>query len=190
MPPPEATPPEATPLVPHTRAQFLALTEKFEPYLEHLLASPVFGRGPGRTAAPRKRGVYLFTEVQDGEPKHLYVGRVGLTERAAAAGVEGYSNFRTRLAGHSRPSSRHSEASFAYRLTVEKLGPDVMATLPVKRAERSVHAGFEPEFKLQKERVTEMEFRVVEIDDPFESYTFEPYAAYRLGTPYNSWATS
>lgn len=104
-----------TPLPPRSRKEFLALTERFEPYLNDLLASPVYGRSvPGRDAAPKTRGVYLFTEVQDGQPRHLYVGWVGLTERAAAAGGEGYSNFRTRLSGHSRPSARHTEATFAY----------------------------------------------------------------------------
>ena len=40
------------------------------------------------------------------------------------------------------------------------------------------------------EQVTAMEFRVVKIADDFECYLLEPYAAYRLGTPYNSRATS
>jgi hypothetical protein len=40
------------------------------------------------------------------------------------------------------------------------------------------------------EQVTAMEFRVVKIADDFECYLLEPYAAYRLGTPYNSRAAS
>ena len=67
----------------------------------------------------------------------------GPTERAAKKGG-GHSNFRTRLAGHTRPLSGHNQATFAWR------------------------------FLCQKERVTAMEFRVVAIPDSFESYMFEP----------------
>lgn len=87
---------------------------KLPGYLETLLASDVFGRSPGRRPAPREHGVYLFTEAG----RHLYVGRCGLTERAAKRG-RGHSNFRTRLAGHARPSSAHNQATFAWRLAVE-----------------------------------------------------------------------
>ncbi|MGO9751306.1 MAG: hypothetical protein ACLP22_07310 [Solirubrobacteraceae bacterium] len=41
-----------------------------------------------------------------------------------------------------------------------------------------------------KERITAMEFRIVEIEDDRESAVFEVYAAYMLQTPYNSFATS
>jgi hypothetical protein len=62
--------------------------------------------------------------------------------------------------------------------------------LPTTRAALERDSRFRQEFALQKERVTEMDFRVVTITDNFESYVFEPYAALVLGTPYNSWATS
>jgi len=55
---------------------------KLPGYLEALLDSEVFGRGPGREPPPREHGVYLFTEAG----RHLYVGRCGLTERAAKKG--------------------------------------------------------------------------------------------------------
>ena len=64
----------------------------------------------GRKPPPHEHGVYLFTEAG----RHLYVGRCGLTERAAKKGG-GHSNFRTRLAGHTRPSSGHNKATFAWR---------------------------------------------------------------------------
>ena len=60
--------------------------------------------------------------------------------------------------------------------------------MPVARADRQIHAEFVAEFLKQKERVTAMEFRIVEIEDDFESYVFEPYAALMLRTPFNSWA--
>lgn len=161
-----------------------AVTAKLPTYLEELLASPVFGRGSDRIPPPRTHGVYLFTEPG----KHLYVGRCGLTERAKAAG-KGHSNFRTRLAGHTRPSAAHNQATFAWRLAIEALGEE-LAQMPKERASRQLDERFRKEFFVQKERVAAMEFRIVEIRDDFESYVFEPYAALALRTPYNSWATS
>jgi hypothetical protein len=132
--------------------------------------------------------VYLFSRATHSGLEHLYVGRVGVTERAKAAGG-GHSNFRTRLAGHTRPSSGHNQATFAFRLAVEEVGTSI-GDLPTTRAERAIHPEFETTFRAKKELVTSFQMRVVEIDDDFESYIFEPYAAFRLGTPYNSWATS
>jgi hypothetical protein len=154
-------------------------------YLDQLLASPVYGRGPGRTRAPKSHGVYLFTE----EGTHLYVGRCGLTERARKAGA-GFSNFRTRLAGHSCPSSAHNQATFAWRLTFEALGAAANQMPVTTRAELQAHQPFREEFLRQKLRVTEMDFRIVEIADDFQSYMFEAYSASHLNTPHNRWATS
>ena len=160
------------------------VTDKLPSYLEALLASDVFGRGAGRVPPPREHGVYLFTETGH----HLYVGRCGLTERAARKGG-GHSNFRTRLAGHTRPSSAHNQATFAWRLAVEAV-EGRWEDLPTTRSALGRDSRFLQEFIRQKERVTAMEFRMVAIPDDFESYVFEPYAAMMLDTPYNSWATS
>jgi hypothetical protein len=157
---------------------------KLPGYLEALLDSEVFGRGPGREPPPREHGVYLFTEAG----RHLYVGRCGLTERAVKKG-RGHSNFRTRLAGHTRPSSAHNQATFAWRLAVEAVEGQFEG-LPTTRAELQLDSRFRREFVRQKERVAAMEFQVATIADNFESYIFEPYAALMLDTPYNSWATS
>lgn len=157
---------------------------KLPAYLEGLLASDVFGRGSGREPPPREHGVYLFTEAG----RHLYVGRCGLTERAAKKGG-GHSNFRTRLAGHTRPSSGHNQATFAWRLAVEAVDGR-FEDLPPVRAELQQDSRFREEFLRQKERVTAMDFQVITITDDFESYVFEPFAALMLGTKYNSWATS
>ena len=161
-----------------------ATVSRLPSHLEALLASPAYGRGSNRAAPPKQHGVYLFSEGH----QHLYVGRCGLTERARRLG-KGHSNFRTRLAGHTRPSSGHNQATFAWRLTVEVLG-EALDSTPHTRAELQRDKLFKLEFLKQKERVTKMEFRVVMIDNDFESYIFEPFAASVLATPYNSWATS
>jgi hypothetical protein len=160
------------------------LLENLPTYLDELLGSPIYGRTIDRDPPPKSHGVYLFTE----KGKHLYVGRCGITERARRKG-EGHSNFRTRLADHTRPSSGHNQATFAWRLTLNALDKKI-DQLPRTRAERQVDKKFEVEFLRQKERVTQMDFRIVAILDDFESYVFEPYAAAMLETPYNSWATS
>lgn len=159
-----------------------------ESNLEALLASVAFGRDGGRAKAPITYGVYLFSEPTSNGLQHLYVGRVGLTDRARKKGG-GHSNFRTRLHGHTRPSSAHNQATFAFRLAAEVIG-DGPEDLPVHRAERAGHPAFAEIFLEQKKRVNAMHYRCIEILDDYESYIFEPYAAYRLGTPYNSWATS
>lgn len=166
------------------KREWAKVETKLPGYLEALLDSEVFGRGPGREPPPREHGVYLFTEAG----RHLYVGRCGLTERAAKRG-RGHSNFRTRLAGHTRPSSAHNQATFAWRLAVEAVEGQFKG-LPTTRAELQLDSRFRREFVRQKERVAGMDFRVVTIADNFESYVFEPYAALMLDTPYNSWATS
>jgi hypothetical protein len=161
-----------------------AVLAKLPGYLDSLLNSAIYGRGEDRVAAPKQHGVYLFTE----DANHLYVGRCGLTERAKRVG-KGHSNFRTRLAGHSCPGSAHNSATFAWRLTFEIMGSQLDG-MPQTRAELQLHPPFREEFLRQKERVTAMDFRVLQISDDFESYVFEAYAARNLKTPYNAWATS
>ena len=134
---------------------------------------------------PRTHGVYLFTE-RDG---HLYVGRTGKTERSVRAGKASASGFRARLAGHCRPGSGLSSATFAIRLALDQArneGDAITRRLPTLLEDPS----FGPLFIAAKQRITAMEFRVVEIEDDRESAVFEVYAAYMLKTPYNSFATS
>jgi hypothetical protein len=158
------------------------VSNKLPGYLDQLLNSRVYGRGPGRAPPPREHGVYLFTE----HGRHLYVGRCGLTERAEKKG-RGHSNFRTRLAGHTRPSSSHHQATFAWRLAIEATDRKLDS---MSRADVEQDPEFMRTFIQEKERVTAMDFRTVTIADNFESYVFEPYAALMLDTRHNSWATS
>ena len=90
------------------------VTAQFPGLLTKLLDSPVYGTAPGRPRPPETYGVYLFSER--GRPR--YVGRVGLTERSRRAGKR-FSNFRTRLNGHTRRlhRPRHNEATYAYGRT-------------------------------------------------------------------------
>ena len=154
--------------------------------LDALLASEVYGRDlNGRPKAPTTHGVYLFSENE--EP--LYVGRTGKTERSIKAGKDSASGFRARLAGHSRPSSGLSSASFAVRLAMKQAEVKELE-LPARRSERLSNERFAQLFIEAKKRITQMEFRVVEVVEDRESAVFEVYAAFVLATPYNSFATS
>ncbi len=43
---------------------------------------------------------------------------------------------------------------------------------------------------MQRERIKEMQVRVIEIEDEYEQAMFEIYAAYVLSTPYNTFKTT
>lgn len=168
------------------RAEWAAMTDGLESKLEELLHCEAYGRsGTGRNPPPRTHGVYLFTE----HDRHLYVGRTGKTERSVRAGKASASGFRARLAGHCRPSSGLSSATFAIRLALEQAATTGDA-ITAARGTLLEHPRFPALFVAAKERITKMEFRVVEIEDDRESAVFEVYAAYMLKTPYNSFATS
>ena len=161
------------------------MTDRLPALLVALQESAVYGRGPGREKPSHAHGVYLFTEGD----RHLYVGRTGRTERSVKSGKPSASGFRKRLAGHSTPGAGLSTASFALRLAMEDAANEGLE-LPAARKDRLTVPRFVELFSAAKDRVTDMEFRTVEIDDDRESYVFELYAAFVLDTPYNSFATS
>ncbi len=152
------------------------ITAQLPELLTKLLESPIYGAALGRPKPPEAYGVYLFSER--GRPR--YVGRVGLTERSRRAG-KGFSNFRTRLNGHTSRRARHNEATYAYKRTCEvfRRGGILLART---RAANCENPAFVEEFRRQIERVREMDFQVVEInDDDRLAAVFEVYAATVLG---------
>lgn len=127
------------------------------------------------TALPSKMsaaGVYLFSE----EGRHLYVGRS--------------DRLRARLQEHSRPSSPHSRAPFAFRLAREATGR-TQATYDINgsRSELAKDPAFSERFREEKERVRRMEIRFVEERDPLRQALLEIYVAVALRTPYNVFET-
>jgi hypothetical protein len=80
------------------------ITAQLPELLTKLLESPIYGAAPDRPKPPKAYGVYLFSE----RGKPCYVGRVGLTERSRRAD-KGFSNFRTRLNGHTLSSDTRNE---------------------------------------------------------------------------------
>ena len=128
-----------------------------------------------RHALPRDlptEGVYVFYE--DGSP--MYVGR------------SGRQGMRKRIMQHSRPSSGHNQATFAYALMVDALR---LPTGHESRLTRDETAKMlKGPFLEQKRRVMNMEVRVVEIEVPVVQAVFEIYATVTLGTTrYNRFDT-
>ena len=113
-------------------------------------------------------GIYLFSEGG----QHLYVGRT--------------NTIRKRLQNHSRPSSGHNSATFAFRLA-RKITGQTNATYTVEgsRSFLQSHPEFGPVFIAQKARVRNMNVRYVSEPDPMRQALLEMYVSVSLGTPHN-----
>jgi len=148
--------------------------ERFQEYLSHL--EPAFSSLVNMTPVkfgtlPRdvpERGIYLFSEAGT----HLYVGRTNRLKR--------------RLAGHCRPSSNHSSATFAFRIARQETGI-LRATYSSEGSRASLVKDpvFGPVFAAAKNRVAMMDLRFVEEKDPVRQTLLEVYTAIALHTPYN-----
>lgn len=119
-------------------------------------------------------GIYLFSE----NGSHLYVGRS--------------RNIRKRYSQHSRPSSKHNNAPFAFKLAKQQLGIG-KATYKSGEGSRvglSENIEFSMAFSQSLVRIRAMEFRFVEETDPTAQCLLEVYASVALQTPYNDFETS
>jgi hypothetical protein len=116
------------------------------------------------------KGIYAFFE----NGKALYVGRS--------------DRMKERLMEHGRRSSGHNSATFAFILAkkkAEKIPEKIDLSQNREVLERD--SLFKPIYAEMKERVSKMQIKVVEIQDPVEQTFFEVYAALELDTPYNEW---
>lgn len=145
-----------------------------EPLLEKLQEGPTY-HGPTLRDLPAK-GVYVFYE--NGKP--MYVGRVGQNSK---------QKIRDRIRQHTIPSSRHNQATFAFKLLQEHLG--VPIGHEAERTREELAKGNEGAFRRQKQRVRDMTVRAVEVTDSEVQALFEYYAIIALNsTRYNSFDTS
>jgi hypothetical protein len=143
-------------------ARFAELQAQLPGLLEQLLACAPHSRDR-RPAAPHVAGVYAFTE----NDIHRYIGRT--------------RNVNRRFGEHVRKSSRENQAPFAFniaKLDAGAAGLDLVGT----RKEVAGLEAFAPYFAAAKERVREMEFRFVQIDDSVISTVFDVYASIALHT--------
>ncbi len=143
-------------------ARFREIEQELPNLLSALLDSRAYTRGT-LPAVPKVSGVYLFTE----EGVHRYVGRT--------------RNANRRLGEHTRPKSPHNSAPFAFNIAKAEAttkGLNVTGT----RKEISLLPDFISLFTSAKQRVRDMEFRIVRVADATLSTVFEVYASIALGT--------
>jgi len=117
-----------------------------------------------------QQGVYVLYE----ESKPIYVGRS--------------DHLKERLYKHSRPSSGHGSATFAFNLAKEEADRKGMSILRTRK-QLEDDPDFKDMFMQAKKRVYRMKIRVVLVDDPALQTVFEVYVALTLKTPYNSFIT-
>jgi len=150
--------------------RFQNFVESLEPKFQRLIEmQPVKYHGLPRNLP--KSGLYLFSEGDD----HLYVGRT--------------NHLRERLRGHCIPSATHFTATFVFRIAREKTGFKATYKTEGSRADLVNHEVFGPAFKEAKERISRMDIRYVDEDDPVSQALLEIYVATALGTPYNDFDT-
>ena len=117
-----------------------------------------------------EKGIYVFFE--NGKP--LYVGR---TDR-----------MKERVKEHGNRSSGHNSATFAFILAKEEAeNKSLKINLKQKRELLERNSLFKPIYDEMKDRVSKMQIKVVEVEDPVEQTFFEVYAALEWDTPYNVW---
>ena len=154
--------------------RFLKLVRRMQPLLEELLTGPTYQEETLRDL-PMK-GVYVFYE--NGEP--VYVGRVGQNSK---------QTMRDRIGQHTRQSSGHNTATFAFKLLQEHL--EVPIGHVKGRTREELAKKNDEAFKSQKKRVRNMTVRAVDVTDSKEQALFELYAIIALNTTrYNSFDTS
>lgn len=103
-------------------------------------------------------GIYVFYE--NGKPK--YVGR------------SNKHRLQQRIREHSHPKGRSSSATWAYKLAKKRVAKD--------------DPSFADVFAMQRERIGQMQVKVVGIIDPKQQYFLEAYVAAALGIPFQ-WET-
>jgi len=151
---------------------FQKLVDKMPGLLRRMEAQPL--RTRDNLAGIPEQGVYVFYENN----KAIYVGRS--------------NRMKARIQEHSRPSSTHNSATFAFNLAFNLFKEEgTRRGIPdnLTRKELEIIPKFKEIFLKEKNRVAEMKIRVVEMDNQIEQTLFEVYAAMALNTPYNDFKT-
>ncbi len=149
------------------KGEFKEMIDKFPGWLDRLQKSPSFSRDEIKNVP--NQGIYVFYDEKN---RPLYVGRS--------------DRMRTRLFEHSRPSSGHNSATFAFILAKEKLKKTEIG-ITKSRNNLQLEKDFSEKYDEAKVDVSKMRVRVTEIIEPAEQALFEIYAALELNTPYNLW---
>lgn len=149
-------------------AKFEKIINQLSDLMQQLANSPLRQRN-SLGDIPNK-GIYVFYENE--EP--IYVGRS--------------NRMKDRIQEHGRKSSYHNSATFAFILAKEianEQGIDINKTRNALESDST----FSDIFLEQKERVSGMKVRVIEINDPIIQTIFEVYVSMELNTEYNDFDT-
>jgi predicted GIY-YIG superfamily endonuclease len=149
-------------------AKFEKIINQVSDLMQQLANSPLRQRN-SLGDIPNK-GIYVFYENE--EP--IYVGRS--------------NRMKDRIQEHGRKSSYHNSATFAFILAKEianEQGIDINKTRNALESDST----FRNIFLEQKERVSGMKVRVIEINDPIIQTIFEVYVSMELNTEYNDFDT-
>ena len=132
--------------------------------LEQCHPSPRDTKGRLPPHVPAKPGIYVFYE----NDTPLYVGRS--------------RNLRSRIMQHSRQSSGHTSATFAFLMALDKAKEMQIDCSNRTRAALQEAPDFKPIYDATKAKVNQMAVKVIEVTDPIEQSVFEVYVALRLRT--------
>lgn len=149
---------------------FDRLTADLPRLLGDLLSAPAAPVGE-HPMVPENPGIYLFSE----QDRAIYVGQS--------------RKLRRRLRNHTNPLGKNNQATFAFLIAKADA---FAAGVEVGRFRQQLEADkdFLAYFGAAKSRVSEMEVRWVELDDPIRRSVFEIYAALALDTlVFNSFET-
>jgi hypothetical protein len=130
--------------------------------LEQLVNSPSKNRDTLGTL-PQK-GIYVFYENEF----PIYVGRS--------------NRIKERLLEHSRPSSNHNSATFAFNLAKETAIKKGINVNKKARVHLETDSDFSNLFSEAKKRVSRMSIKVIKIDDPIIQTIFEVYVSIKFNT--------
>ena len=127
-------------------------------------SNPIVRDSRGRLPMIPMKRIYVF--YKSGKP--LYVGRS--------------DRMRERILEHGRPSSLHNSATFAFLLAMKMATCKGIDCTGRTRDDLQIADDFKPLYDQAKERVRNMQVKVVEVDDAIEQSVFEVYAALHLKT--------
>ena len=111
-----------------------------------------------------QKGIYVFYENEC----PIYVGRS--------------NRIKERLLEHSRPSSTHTSATFAFNLAKEDAIKKEIYFQNMTRVYLENDPVFSSLYVEAKERVSKMSIKVIKIDDPIIQTIFEVYVSVKLDT--------
>jgi hypothetical protein len=155
------------PIDPQHLAEARVLCERFDQLLERLTCGEVYRCGEA-PAPPTAAGVYAFSEGD-------VVFHVGRT-----------TNLQRRRREQTGLNNDRNTATYAFRIAAAEAYA-AHQDLPKKREDLERHPEFTPYFRAWKERVRNMDFRCVEIEEAPQRYGFEMLASIALGLPPELW---